>query len=89
MSFVSITKLATVSSGRLAVECMKTKYVIQKGVTLASVENATPKNANILQFKSFANLEEAVASNIVKVLKVSKYNSYMKTTKTSKQKWIC
>ena len=68
---------------------MKIKYVIQKGVTLANVENATPKNANILQFKSFANLEEAVDSNILKVLKVSKYNSYMKTSKTSKQKWIC
>jgi hypothetical protein len=89
MAFVSITKLVTVSSGILAVECMKTKYVIQKAVTLASVESATPKNANILQCKSFANLEEAVALNILRVLKVSKYNSYMKTSKVSKQKWIC
>ena len=60
MEFVSITKLVTVSSGILAVECMKTKYVIQKGVTLATVESATLKNANILQCKSFVNLEEAV-----------------------------
>ena len=44
-----------------------------------SVESATPKKANILQCKSFANVEEAVASIILKVLKVSKKNSYMKT----------
>ena len=76
--FVSITKLATLSLGRLAVKCMKTKGVIPKGVTLASEESATPKNANILQCKSSASLEVTVASNILKVMKVSKWNSYMK-----------
>ena len=69
-AFVSITKQSTVSLGRLAVKCMKIKGVIPNGVTLASVESATLKNANILQCKSSASFEVTVASNILKVMKI-------------------